>query len=267
LIRHVFQYLKVDNLYIRYRDIPSTGNPILLIHGLGGSIDSWINNIDLLSSEQLRLIAIDLPGFGFSSKPKINYTINFYTTFIAKFIKELKLSSSLSIIGFSLGGHIAAEVAINHSRLLSKLILVSPAGTLPISFRTTPALKDYVNILKAKSVQEIKKALSVIDNNPVDDTYARIIYKRLSTVNAKEAFLSALKGSRNAARLTIRLHKIKANTLLIWGKDDQIVPVKYSIPFIRMENCRMVLLEKCGHRPHIEKPKLFNKIVAGFVKE
>jgi len=267
LIKHAFQYLDIDSLCIRYLDIPSRGNPILLIHGLGGSIDSWINNIDLLSSEQLRLIAIDLPGFGFSSKLKINYTIDFYKTFITTFIKKLKLSSSLSIVGFSLGGHIAAEVAINHSRLLSKLVLVSPAGIAPTSFRMTPALKDYVNILKAKSIQEIKKALSAIDNNPVDDTYARIIYQRLSTANAKEAFLSALKGSRNASRLTRRLHKIKANTLLIWGKDDQIIPVKYSIPFIRMGNCRIILLEKCGHRPHIQKPKLFNKIVADFVKE
>lgn len=262
-----FQYLNVNNFQIRYLDTQSTGNPILLVHGLGGSIESWINNINPISTEQLRVIVLDLPGFGFSDKPKINYSISFYTTFVAKFLNSLKICSSVSIVGCSLGGHIAAEVALNHPDLVSKLVLISPAGALPVSFRGTPALRNYVNVLKAETLQEVKKALSSIDNESIGDTYVQEFYRKLLMPGAKEAFMSALNGSTYAPRLSRRLHRIKAETLLIWGKNDRIIPVRFIEPFIKMENCRIILLEKCGHIPFINRPELFNKIVTDFVKE
>ena len=262
-----FQYLNVDNTRVRYIDTRSNGNSVLLIHGLGGSIESWINNIYTISSEQLRVIALDLPGFGFSDKPKINYTPRFYSVFIAKFLNRLKACSYVSIIGCSLGGHIAAEVALNHPSLVSKLILISPAGALPVSFKGTPALRKYISVLKAKSIQEVKKALLSVDDVSVDDTSAQIFYDKLSMPGAKEAFMSALKGSTYAPRLSRRLHRIKAQTLLIWGKNDKIIPVRFTKPFINMKNCRILLLENCGHVPFISRYTLFNKIVTGFIKE
>lgn len=262
-----YRYLEVDNLRIRYLTTQSRGNPVILVHGLGGSIESWINTIELLSSSQLKLIAIDLPGFGDSSKPKINYTINFYIAFMTKFIKKLNLKSSLFLVGFSLGGQIAAQIAINHPRLISKLVLISPAGIPPFSFKVTPALRNYVRILKAKSIADVKMALAAMDKSQVKEAYSKTILDRLSTPNAREAFLSALRGSTNATRLTKQLHRIKADTLLIWGKDDELIPVRYSVPFISMKNCRMILLEKCGHRPHVERPELFSKLLLDFFRE
>ncbi|MEP0824006.1 MAG: hypothetical protein HRF40_00820 [Nitrososphaera sp.] len=61
------------------------------------------------------------------------------------------------------------------------------------------------------------------------------------------------------------MQKIKAHTLLIWGKEDIMIPVEFAWPFVRMRNCRMVLLEDCGHRPHAEKPELFNRMVRDFL--
>ena len=267
LIKYGFHYLKVDNLLIRYIDTKSKGKSVLLIHGLGGSIESWINNIDTLSAKQLRVIAVDLPGFGSSDKPQIDYTINFYTKFIAKFINYMKILSPVSIVGSSLGGHIAAEVAIHYYKIVCKLVLISPAGVLPISFRGTSALLKYTNILKARTVQEVKRALSSVDNNSVDENYAQIVYQKLSMPGAKKAFLSALRGSAHSPRLNRRLHKIKADTLLIWGKEDRMIPVKFIEPFIKMKNCRLMLLENCGHRPHIDKPEFFNNTIADFIND
>jgi pimeloyl-ACP methyl ester carboxylesterase len=261
-----FQYLVIDRIHIRYIDINSEGNPILLIHGLGGSIESWIKNIYTIS-KNFRVIAVDLPGFGFSDKPKINYTIAFYKSFIVDFIKRLKIGSPVSIVGSSLGGHIAAEVAINHPELVFKLILISPAGALPFSFKGTPALRNYMNVLKARSIQEIKKALSSIDDNPCDEDSVKAFYEKLSTAGAKKAFMSAYKGSAEASRLCRRLKRIKVAVLLIWGKDDRIIPVKFINPFLSVKNCRIILLENCGHRPNIDKPLLFNNIVTDFIQE
>jgi 4,5:9,10-diseco-3-hydroxy-5,9,17-trioxoandrosta-1(10),2-diene-4-oate hydrolase len=131
----------------------------------------------------------------------------------------------------------------------------------------TPALRNYVRILKAKSVADVKMALAAIDKSQVKEAYSKTLLDRLSTPNAREAFLSALRGSANATRLTKQLHRIRADTLLIWGKDDELIPVRYSVPFISMKNCRMVLLEKCGHRPHLERPELFSKLLIDFFRE
>ena len=254
--------MPVGNIRTCYVDAGS-GDPVLLIHGLGGSIESWTNNIGELA-KSLRVIAVDLPGFGLSDKPKMNYTIKFYREFVVRFLKRLQLGQ-VSIVGSSLGGQVAAEVAINRHSLMKKLVLISPAGALPHSFNGSPALWKYVKVINARSAQEVKRALFVLDNKPVDDSYAQLVYQKLLMPGAKEAFLSALAGSARAPRLNNRLHRIRAPTLLIWGKEDYMIPVKFVEPFVKMKNCRIVMLENCGHRPHFARPEVFNRIIAEFL--
>jgi 2-hydroxy-6-oxonona-2,4-dienedioate hydrolase len=255
--------MKVGRLRVRYLDAGS-GESVVLMHGLGGSIESWANNIGELA-KTFRVVAVDLPGFGLSDKPKMDYTIRFYTRFVAQFMKQLKLEQA-SVVGSSLGGHVAAEVAINRPSLVKRLVLISPVGALPRSFKGSPALWKYVNVIHSKSVQQVKQALSALDNNkPVDDSYAQLAFQKISMPGVKEAFMSALAGSAKAPRLNSRLNRIKAPTLLLWGKEDYMIPVKFTEPFVGMRNCRVILLENCGHRPHFERPELFNKIVADFL--
>lgn len=256
-----FQFTEVNGLHVRYVDLGS-GMPLLLVHGLGGAIESWANNIDALAKE-MRVIALDLPGFGYSDKPKTSYTIKFYADFIAGFVNKLNVAP-LAVAGSSLGGHIACELAITHPEAVSKLVLVSPPGALPKSFTGTPALKKYVKVLKAKSAAEVKRALFAVDNKPVSDEYANMVFEKLAMPGAKEAFMSALKGSARAPRLGKRLSKIRAPTLVLWGKDDLMIPPKYVEPFAGMKNSRIVLLEDCGHRAHVDKPQVFNRMVADF---
>ena len=260
-----FKFITIDNVLIRYTDKNQKGFPLFLIHGLGGSIESWTNNIEFLS-KKFRIIAFDLPGFGLSDKPKVSYTINFYVNFLEKFIKKLKINH-LFLIGSSLGGHIAVEFTIKNRKIVDKLILISPAGCLPKSFKGTPSLKRYIKIVDAKSSNDINRILTSIDNSLVDRSYANIMYKRLSMPGAKDAFISALKGSANAPRYNNKLAKINTNMLLIWGKEDKMIPLKYIRPFMEHGNSRIIIIENCGHRPHVENPKLFNKIVKDFLME
>jgi 2-hydroxy-6-oxonona-2,4-dienedioate hydrolase len=254
--------MQVGKLRVRYVDLGS-GDPVLLMHGLGGSIESWTHNIEGLA-KNFRIIAVDLPGFGLSDKPRMNYTIRFYREFIVQFIKQLQLGQ-VSIVGSSLGGQVAAEVAITRPSIVKKLVLISPAGALPRSFKGSPALWRYVKVVYASSVQQIKQALFAVDNKPVADSYAQMVFQKISMPGAREAFLSALAGSAKAPRLNNRLDKIKAPTLLLWGKEDCMIPVKFAEPFVKMKSCRIIMLEECGHRPHFERPELFNKIVADFL--
>ncbi len=260
------KFVKIGRIRAHYVEANSRAKKaILLVHGLGGSVDSWENNIGPLS-KQLHVIALDLPGFGLSDKPKIDYSIRFYYGFVARFIESLGIAP-LAVCGSSLGGHVAAELALHRPDLVSRIVLVCPPGALPKSFKGTPALWRYSQVLKAKSVKETKEALSSVDNKPVDDAYAKAAFEKMSMPGARDAFLSALAGSAKAPRLDSRLDKLKMPVLVLWGKDDIMIPVQYAEPFIRMKKSRVVLLENCGHRVHRDRPELFNSLVSGFVLE
>lgn len=259
------KYLTIDNVRVRYTDKNQKGFPLILIHGLGGSIESWINNIEFLSTK-FRVIALDLPGFGLSDKPRVSYTIKYYVNFLEKFINKLKINH-LYLIGSSLGGHIGVEFTLRNRKMVDKLILISPAGVMPKSFKGTITLKRYIKIVKAKSANDVFKILISIDKTMVNHSYANVLYKRLSLPGSKYAFISALKGSAKAPRYDSKLAEINTNMLLLWGKEDKIIPLKYVRPFIEHGNSRIIILENCGHRPHAEKAKLFNKIVKDFLTE
>jgi 2-hydroxy-6-oxonona-2,4-dienedioate hydrolase len=259
------KHLAIDNVLVRYIDKNQKGFPLILIHGLGGSIESWINNIEFLSTK-FRVIALDLPGFGLSDKPRVSYTIKYYVNFLEKFINKLKINH-LYLIGSSLGGHIGVEFTLRNRKMVDKLILISPAGCMPKSFKGTIMLKRYIKIVKAKSANDVFKILSSIDKSMVNHSYANVLYKRLSLPGSKYAFISALKGSAKSPRYESKLTRINTNMLLLWGKEDNMIPLKYVRPFIEHGNSRIIILENCGHRPHAEKAKLFNKIVKDFLTE
>lgn len=211
-------YVRINGIKIRYIDQNQNREPVLFIHGLGGSIESWNYNIGPMSSRNLRIIALDLPGFGLSDSPKIKYSINFYSDYVAKFLQTIGIDRNISIVGSSLGGQIGAEMAIKNNITVTKLVLISPAGVPPKSFKGTPTLRRYLNILQAKSFEELKKILTSLADGPVKDSYAKIIFERLSRPGAKEAFVSALKESSRAPRFTKNIRKHSAKIFVLWGK-------------------------------------------------
>jgi 2-hydroxy-6-oxonona-2,4-dienedioate hydrolase len=128
-------------------------------------------------------------------------------------------------------------------------------------------LKKYTGIVNAKSSKDVSEILTSIDNSMVNRSYADAIFKRLSLPGAKEAFISALKGSARAPRYNNKLEIIDTDVLLIWGKEDRMIPLRFIHPFLEHGKSRIIILEKCGHRPHVENPKLFNKVVKDFLLE
>ncbi len=259
------KYAVVDNLTIRYQDSATIGaKTLVFLHGLGGSIESWDNNTGKLATKY-RTFAFDLPGFGLSDKPQRKYTVEFFSSFVIRAVHELNVGLPINIIGSSLGGQIAANITITNPNEVSKLILISPAGFTPKSFSGSPGLQKYVGIINSTSKAEIKKALSETTTVQVRGKDVSMVQKRMSMPGAKDAFVSALKYSTTARRINI--DKIKSPTFVIWGKEDHVIPVRFVLPFLKMKNCRLYLLENCGHRPHVEKPILINEIIKGFIED
>jgi 2-hydroxy-6-oxonona-2,4-dienedioate hydrolase len=250
---------------IRYlEDGPPDGKILILLHGLGASAERWSRVIPTLSRDY-RVIAPDILGFGYSDKPAVEYTMDFFVDFFRSFLDNLSISKA-SIIGSSLGGYIASEFAIRFNHMVEKLVLVSPAGMMR---RSNPTLDRYIMAALYPEYQRVYEAFSemVYDSNAVNQETVMDFMNRMSLPNAKYALMSTLLGIRYAPDLHGRLSNITAPTLLVWGENDTTIPLaEYSIQYNGIPNMEeIVVIKNCRHIPHIEKPPTFNRIVLRFL--
>src|SRR5919204_1954829 len=130
----------VNGYAVRYLEHgPPDGRTLVLLHGIGASAERWSRVIPSLS-KYFRVITPDIVGFGYSDKPTVEYTMDFFIDFFNGFLDNLDISKT-SLVGSSFGGHLATEFAIRHNRKLDKLVLASPAGMMRTS---TPVLDSYI---------------------------------------------------------------------------------------------------------------------------
>ncbi|HJU33716.1 MAG TPA: alpha/beta hydrolase [Nitrososphaera sp.] len=261
------KFTNVDGYMIRYLEAGSPDRKILiLLHGIGASAERWSLVIPTLARDY-RVIAPDIIGFGYSDKPAVEYTMDFFIDFFKSFLDNLGISKA-SIIGSSLGGHIASEFAIRFNHMVEKLVLVSPAGMMR---RSNPTLDRYIAAALYPDYQRVYDAFSemVYDSNAVNQETLTDFINRMSLPNAKHAFMSTLLGIRYAPDLRGRLSNITAPTLLVWGENDTTIPLaEYSNQYNEVPAIEeLVVIKNCSHIPHVEKPSTFNRIVLRFLTQ
>ncbi|MFL6493509.1 MAG: alpha/beta fold hydrolase [Nitrososphaera sp.] len=261
------KFTDVNGYRIRYlEDGPPDGKILILLHGIGASAERWSRVFPTLSRDY-RVIAPDIIGFGYSDKPAVEYTMDFFIDFFRSFLDNLGISKA-SIIGSSLGGHVATEFAIRFPQMVEKLVLVSPAGMMR---RSNPTLDRYIMAALYPEHQRVYEAFSemVYDPNTVNQETVMDFLNRMSLSNAKYAFMSTLVGIRYAPRLTGRLSSITAPTLLMWGENDTTIPLaEYAHQYNGIPNMKeVVVIKKCRHIPHVEKPVTFNRILLKFLMQ
>jgi 2-hydroxy-6-oxonona-2,4-dienedioate hydrolase len=250
---------------IRYLEAGSPDRKaLILLHGLGASAERWSYVIPTLS-KYFHLIIPDIIGFGYTDKPAVEYTMDFFIDFFRSFLDNLGISKA-SIIGSSLGGHIATEFAIRFNHMVEKLVLVSPAGMMR---RSNPTLDRYIMAALYPEYQHVYEAFSemVYDSNAINQETLMDFINRMNLPNAKHAFMSTLLGIRYAPELCGRLSNITAPTLLVWGDDDTTIPLaEYSNQYNEVSTIEeLVVIKNCRHIPHVEMPATFNRIVLKFL--
>ena len=259
------KFTNVDGYTIRYLDYgPPDGKTLILLHGIGASAERWSRVIPALS-KYFHVIIPDIVGFGYSDKPAVEYTMDFFIDFFKVFVDNLSISKS-SIIGSSFGGHVATEFAIRFNRMVEKLVLVSPAGMMKTS---TPTLDRYIMAALYPVYEHVYEAFREMayESDAVHEEIVMDFVNRMRLTNAKYAFMSTVLGIRYAPKLNGRLSNIIAPTLLVWGEDDTTIPLaecsnQYSgIPNIE----EIVTIKNCRHIPPVEKPATFNRIVLRFL--
>ncbi|MBI5377207.1 MAG: alpha/beta hydrolase [Thaumarchaeota archaeon] len=259
------KFVQVGTNKIRYLEGGGSDGNVLLVHGLGASADRWLRVIPQLS-KKYHVIVPDLIGFGFSDKPSVDYTPEFFSQFIFDFLKTLGITKT-SMIGSSLGGQIVAECAITQSEMIEKIVLVSPSGIMK---QSTPTLDAYTLAALYPTQDGAKTAFQMmagvhkeIDSDTIDD-----FIQHMTLPNAKMAFMSTMLGVRNSIPLSERLAKISAPTLIVWGKHDTLIPITYSKDVVSsIKNCQFVEMENSGHTPYVEEPEKFSEIVLRFLNQ
>jgi 2-hydroxy-6-oxonona-2,4-dienedioate hydrolase len=269
------KFTNVNGYTIRYleyappegKSADSNKEVLILLHGIGASAERWSHVIPTLS-RHFRVIIPDIIGFGYSDKPPapVEYTMDFFINdFFRPFLNNLHITKA-SIIGSSFGGHVATEFAIRFNHMVEKLVLVSPAGIMKKT--STPTLDRYIWAALYPEHNDVYNAFRemVYNSNAVNEGMVRDFINRMSLTHAKYAFMSTLREIGYAPTLPGRLSNITAPTLLVWGHNDKMMPIKYSTDFIdEIPNISSVVINKCGHTPYVEKPITFNEIILEYL--
>ena len=257
------KFLQIDGYNIRYLESGSSKNTLVLIHGLGASAERWAKVIPLFD-DTYHVIVPDLVGFGYSDKPTVDYTPDFFSEFLENFFAASNIRRP-SIIGSSLGGQIAIEYAARHSEHIEKLVLVSPAGIMK---KSTPALDAYIMAALYPSVTSVKNAFEMMEGSgkDADDNIVNGFVQRMQLPNAKLAFMSTILGLKNSESITAKLSSISVPTLVVWGANDPVIPIDYADDFISaINNCRFFKMDGIGHTPYVQDPHIFASKVLEFL--
>ena len=272
----------VNDFEIRYlkseKRNTSKKKNVLFIHGLGSSSDRWLDIPDALSRYYYPIVAVDLIGFGGSDKPvTVDYTIEYFSKFIRDFIDCKQIwrngddsddddSRKTIIVGHSLGGYIAAKVAIEDQDLIEKLVLIDSSGMLN---KPTPLLEQYLNAALNPSFENVKNVFELMLGNPalLNLGIVDAFIKRINLVGAKHAFKSAFENSTKKYIELSELQRIEnIPALIICGAADKLIPVSHSKQFNKvLKRSQLEIVENTGHAPFTEKPSMIFDIMRIFL--
>ena len=248
---------------IHYVEVGS-GPSLILLHGLGGSTQNWALNFGPLS-KGFHVIIPDQIGFGTSDKPLINYRIATYVDFLDQFCKQLKIERA-TLVGGSMGGWVAAAFTLAFPDRVDRLVLVDAAGYAP------PVNFDYRTLygLNPSSREGMKQLASRIFFNKAfasDQVIEQFMAQRIGAGDGYTINMIIASMIRGEDFLDNRVEDIKAPTLIVWGREDGLIPLSDGQRFKKeIPNSTLAVIEQCGHVPNFEKAAEFNMTLLKFLK-
>ncbi|MFT7589061.1 MAG: 2-hydroxy-6-oxonona-2,4-dienedioate hydrolase [Limisphaerales bacterium] len=226
------------------------GPVLIALHGLFGALSNFR---DLVFHFQGRYKVV-IPMLPLYSLPTEETNLKGYVLYIERFIAQ-RGYGDIILLGNSLGGHIGLIYALQNLDRLKGLILTGSSGLFENTIGNTfPKKGDY---------QFIKEKTELTFYDPKCAT-KELVDELFDIVNDREKALRIIYTAKSAIRnnLSGEVHKIGCPTLLIWGKQDSITPPFVGEEFEKlMPNAELVIVDKCGHAPMMERPKEFNKIM------
>ncbi|WP_027212160.1 acetoin dehydrogenase dihydrolipoyllysine-residue acetyltransferase subunit [Burkholderia sp. WSM2232] len=254
-----FDYVEVDGIRVRYaRRGPESGTPVLFIHGFGGDLNNWLFNLDAVAATH-PVIALDLPAHGLSQVRLAGTTLQELAAFVGRFLEAVDVPSA-HLVGHSMGGGVAAQLAVDAPGKVRSLALISSAG-----------LGDEVNadytdgFVRAQSRRELKPVAELLFNDTalvsrqlLDDL---LKYKRLDGVaEALDALGTQLfGGGRQREQPGRALSRFDGPVLVVWGREDRIIPSAHAAA--APAGAVVEVLDGAGHMPQMEKANEVNALL------
>lgn len=271
-------FAEVDGLHVHYQEFGEAGNPtIILIHGYTASVHAWEESAPLFAAQNYHVIAVDLIGFGYSSKPAwFDYTIQSQARIVSRLMNRLGIGSA-TVIGSSYGGAVAATLALDYAERVEKLVLVDAvindeakshpilrlARIRGIGEFLSPFLLDSKLFMKQRMRATLHKANHhLITRDRIEST--------IRPLSAADGHHSVLQTGRNwdANRIETDAPLINQPTLIIWGDNDTVISIRNGEKlYDSILHSRFIVFENCGHVPHSEKPEEFVEVVTKFLHE
>lgn len=276
-------YLKLDGMEIAYSDTgpaPGQRGSLLLIHGLGSYMPVWRRNLPVLAAGR-RVVAIDLPGYGKSSKGDHRYSMDFFADVVEQVIARLGLQR-LVIVGHSMGGQIALTHALRHPGRARGLVLLAPAGLETFA----PSEGDWLSKATSKEFVMATPPDGVrrnLANNfvamPAEAAF--MAEDRLRVIGGPDFEAYAQAVSRSVAGMIEgpvfqRLPEISAPALVIFGERDGLIPnpilhkdsstaavARRGVE--RLRGARLELIPQAGHMVQFERPEEVNRLILAFL--
>jgi len=240
----------------KYIETKGGEETLLLLHGLFGALSNFGGIIDHFSKTHNVVVPM-LPIF---ELPIRKVSVSGLVDHVARFV-EYKGYDKVHVLGNSLGGHISLLYVLAYPDKVQSVILTGSSGLFESAMGTSfPKRGDYEFI--RKKTEDTFFDPSVASKELVDEVY--------DIVNDRNKAIRIIATAKSAVRHNLgdKLHQVKAPTLLVWGKEDNVTPAFVGEKFHELiENSRLVFVDQCGHAPMMEHPEIFNKALGDFLDE
>lgn len=253
-----YEHAEVPAGRLRYAKKGEGAEKVILIHGFGGDLDNWLFNIDALA-ESSTVYALDLPGHGESVKKMADASLTGMAKTVLAFMDKVGIDAA-HLVGHSLGGAIAMQVAQDAPARVKSLSLVAPAGlgseingNYITGFVSSTSRRDLKPAVEQLFVNQELVSRQLIDN--------LLRYKRIDGVEAALKSLSAavFPGGKQANVLAAAAAKSGKRTLVIWGKEDRILPVAHAKAL--GDAAKVEVIENAGHMVQMEASPAVNALL------
>lgn len=274
------QTTRVGNLDIAFVDSGGEGTPVVFIHGLSSYMGFWEYQLEALAGNH-RVLALDLPGYGASSRPDAPCTPPWYADVVSDWMFAVGVDRA-SVVGHSMGGQVAMELALRHPERVDRLVLSAPAGFESFTPGAASFIKAYWTEGRAlqSTEEQVRANFLTMVFNEHDEGVERLLQERVRLGLSPRFAGTSVAVSRSVAGMLDfpvgdRAAAIAAPTLIVYGSEDRMIPnpvftggrtraiaerAHRTIP-----HSRLLLVEGAGHTVHHDAPRAFNAALEEFL--
>lgn len=271
-----------DGTEIAYVDRGEGPYTLVFVHGLGTYLKAWEYNLDALSAH-FRCVALDLPGYGKSSKGDYPYGMAFFAGQVRAFCEVLGLEN-IVLVGHSMGGQVALTLALNHPDLAKKIVLIAPAGIETFSEAEANWLRAVYTpeVVKNTTTEQIRKNFLLNFYQWPDDAeflyQDRLFLRETAEYDGWCRMVPQCVAAMLAEPVFGRLGEITASVLVIFGENDALIPNTIlhktqntlqiaQLAHSNIPGSRLRLFPQAGHFVHWEQAALTNQAIREFLEE